>query len=147
VVKPLFERLFKHLRNLGLTCGAVLLLTACGNGNFPNQSLIETAIIRQVISIQTPLSQQLRLPLPTAKDIQISHITITDQASISINDVPAYHLQGHYDLHLRQADHSATQTNDRFDIYLQPPVVGKVTQWKTAQLNGSNWQLETISLP
>jgi hypothetical protein len=147
-VEYLAKYLFKRLRDLGLVCGAVLLLTACGNGNFPNQSLIETAIVRQVISIQTPLSQQLKLPLPTAKDIQVSHITITNQDNITINNAPAYHLQGNYDLRLKQADHSATQTGDRFDVYLQSTMVGKIRQWKTAQPDGkpdgNRWTLESV---
>jgi hypothetical protein len=119
-------------------------LTACGTSG-PSQAVLKGAIARQVVATQAPLSQQLRLPAPTLQDITISHINITDQSNLRINDSPAYHVQGTYDLSLKQSDHRANQTGDRFDVYVQSKLIGKVIQWQTAQPDGSGWKLEKLS--
>jgi hypothetical protein len=120
-------------------------LTACSNGNFPSTSVIERAIAHQVEQIQQPLSQQLKLPAPSLKDIRISHVTITDRDTTLINGEAAYHIIGEYDLTLKQTDHQANQTGDRFDLYLQPKQTGKTTTWQLAQATGDDWKLEPLS--
>jgi hypothetical protein len=132
-------------RLVGLSFALLLTigLTACGN-NGPTQAALKSAITQQIIATQTPLSQQLKLPAPTPQDIAISHIQITDQSSLQINNNPGYHLQGTYDLSLKQSDHRASQTGDRFDLYLLPKQVGKIIQWQTAQPNGNGWKLAKL---
>lgn len=131
-----------------LISALVSLLTACGNGGFPSNAIVEQAIARQVKQVQAPLSRQLKLPAPALKDIRISHLQIRDRDTTTINGNKTYHLRGLYDLTLKQKDQQSTQSGDAFDVFLQPQVSGKTTIWQLAQsAAGGQWRLEPLSTP
>ncbi|MBE9028187.1 hypothetical protein IQ266_00270 [filamentous cyanobacterium LEGE 11480] len=136
---------WQRLLSILLISTIACYLTACGNGNFPNQKVIVSAVARQVEQIQQPLSQQLKLKPPSLKDIRISNLAITERDTTLINGAPAYYLSGQYDLTLKQQDQQTTQRGDHFEVYLQPKQDGKITRWQLAQKSGEAWELETLS--
>lgn len=113
------------------------VLTACSpSTHLPSQDLIERAIGLQVERTQTPLSQQLKLPAPTRSQIQIRQIEVESQTPLTIEQRPAYHLQGTYNLTLKQSGHTLHQPHNPFDIYLQQRPEEKT--WHFAEPNPEN---------
>ncbi|MGI0494386.1 hypothetical protein ACN4EG_21590 [Alkalinema pantanalense CENA528] len=96
------------------------ILTACSHAaNLPTQDLLERAISLQVERIQATLSQQLQLPAPTRSKIQVRQIEVQSQIPLLIEQRPAYHLRGTYDLIIKQSGHTLHQPHNPFDVYLQ----------------------------
>lgn len=125
----------QKLRSIGQCVIAILLfgvLTACSAiGAPPSKSLIARAIAIEVNDTQQLLTEQLRRsdsPLPT---LEINHINITEQTPFSIQNLPAYHIQGTYDLTLKLPTRQVTQPKNPFDLYLQRQSEGKT--WKLAR--------------
>jgi hypothetical protein len=137
----------KLIVTIGLAMILSVGLTACGS-NLPKSAVIEQAIAMQVADIQSSLSQELKLKPPTLKDIRIGHVKIEQQSGLSIDREPGYHLSGTYDLTLRQSDHQATQTGDRFDLYLQKHTEGSGKAqrqiWRLAAQTPNGWQTQII---
>jgi hypothetical protein len=141
--------MLKRWANMIITIGLAMVLTACG-GSFPSHRVIEQAIALQVQQVQADLSQQLKLKAPTLKDIRIQHLQIEDSTGINLDREPGYHISGQYDLSLRQSDHQAMQTGDRFDLYLQKHTEGSgKTQkqvWRLAEPEGAGWKMQAIAI-
>ncbi|MFM2429165.1 MAG: hypothetical protein RLZZ511_378 [Cyanobacteriota bacterium] len=137
-----WQRLVIMLWIVALSSG----LTACGNANFPSQTIVSQAIAQQVEAIQKPLSQQLKLTPPRRQDIQIRHLQITDRDIQPINGTPTYHLSGTYDLSLKQGHQQGEQSGDRFDIYLQAQQIGKETRWNLGQQIANNWEFKPLTV-
>lgn len=106
------------------------LLTACGSGiSAPNKQLVRQAIALQVSQTQQALTQQLRLP--QAPKFEIKQVAIASQEPLVIENLPAFHIQGTYDLNLQLPSHPVTQQSNPFDVYLQRQAEGKT--WRLAQ--------------
>ena len=116
------------------------LLTACGN-NIPGLSnrVVEQAIALQVGQTQQTLAQQLRLKKPPK--VEVKQVAIAKQDSLKIEGLPAYHLQGTYDLTLKFSSHQVTQEKNPFEVYLQQQPDQK--NWKLAQLSKSDTAAES----
>lgn len=127
-----------------------VLVTACGMGGGPNQQLIKRAIALEIRHHQQELSQQLQLDPATSPAIEINHIHITNQETLAIEELPAYHIQGTYDLRLKRPKQQITQQGNSFEIYLQSQQEGKTITWRLAHLQppntsvGSTWSTQPI---
>jgi hypothetical protein len=116
------------------------LLTACGN-NIPGLSnrVVQQAIALQVGQTQQTLAQQLRLKKPPK--VEVKQVAIANQESLQIQGLPAYHLQGTYDLTLKLPNRQVTQEKNPFEVYLQQQPDQKT--WKLAQLSKSDTTAES----
>ncbi|MBD2120555.1 hypothetical protein [Trichocoleus sp. FACHB-262] len=116
------------------------LLTACGNG-IPGLSdrVVQQAIALQVSQTQQTLAQQLRLKKPPK--VEVKQVAIDQQDSLKIQGLPAYHLQGTYDLTLKFPSRQVTQEKNPFEVYLQQQPDQK--NWKLAQLSKSDTEAES----
>ncbi len=95
----------------------MVLLSACsGNPLTPTGKLVKKAIALQVEQTQQQLSKQLG---------------IRQQKYQIINTLPAYHIQGVYDLKLKLPNRELTQDKKSFDIYMQLQKEGKT--WRLLQ--------------
>ena len=101
----------------------LILLTACGNGVLPpNRNLIQQAIAIQLEQTQQQLREQLDLDF---QGFEINHLAISKKIPLMIEHLPAYHLQGVYDLKLNIPQHDLKQPQKPFDIYMQIQPEGK----------------------
>jgi len=113
-----------------VTVTLAVLLTACGvAGAAPERQLVERAIALQLSQTQQALNQQLRLQ---PNDIKISHVTITEQTPLVIEDFRAYRVRGSYTLTIKRAKRQVTQPKNSFEVYLQRQKEGKT--WRLARL-------------
>lgn len=106
-------------------------LTACSMAP-PGNQLIERAIAMQVAETQQELTQELRLNADQPPEFEIGRVVVTEQQPLTIQDLPAFHLQGTYDLTLKLPKRQVTQQQNRFDLYLQRQKEGK--SWRIARL-------------
>lgn len=108
------------------------LLTACGgSGAEPKAEIVEQAIVWQLSQTQQELSQQLRLPFaPDA--IQVSHVKVTQQTPLKIQNLPSYQVKGTCDFTIKRPKHSLTQREAAFEVYLQRQTEDKT--WRVAYL-------------
>lgn len=106
----------------------LLLLTACSQiGIAPSYQLVEQAIALQIKRTQTQLNQQLQI---TSPQWSITRVEIAQQEPLTIENLPAYHLQGTYDLQVQVAEGKLTQQQRPFELYLQQQPEGKT--WRLA---------------
>jgi hypothetical protein len=104
---------------------AVLLifLTACGNGVLPpNGNLVKKAIAIQLEQTQQQLSEQLDLDF---QGFEIERLAIAKKIPLMMEHLPAYHIQGVYDLKFKIPQHDLKQPQKPFDIYMQLQREGK----------------------
>lgn len=114
---------------LVLTGILLVLLSACGtSGMTPNNQLVQKGLALQLEQTQQQLSQKLGL---NVKGFEIKRVKITQQEPLEIQDLPAYHLKGTYNLTMRLPKRRVTQQQNPFDIYLQRQKEGKT--WRLAQ--------------
>ncbi len=107
----------------------VVLLSACsGNPLTPTGKLVKKALALQVEQTQQQLSKQLEVDF---KGFEIKHLGIRQQKYQIINTLPAYHIQGVYDLKLKLPNRELTQDKKSFDIYMQLQKEGKT--WRLLQ--------------
>lgn len=110
-----------------LTAMLLILLTACGNmGTEPSSKLVQIAIALQIEQTQQQLSQQLGVEF---KGFDIDHVKINKREPLEIQQLPAYHLSGTYDLTLK-LPRQINQKHNPFDVYLQRQIEGKT--WRLA---------------
>jgi len=111
-----------------LTAIMLVLLTACGTvGLEPSSQVVQRAIALQVEQTQQQLSQQLGLDV---KGLEINSVAVTKREPLVIQDLPAYHVQGTYNVILKLPRRRVTQEQNPFDIYLQRQKEGKT--WRLA---------------
>jgi hypothetical protein len=122
---------------LVLTGILLLLLSACGNtGMEPSNQLVQKALALQLSQVQQQLSQQLQSAAP--RSIEINRLAIAKQQPLVIDDLPAYHLQGSYDLTVKFPSRRVTQKHNPFEIYLQRQKEGKTWRLALPQSSGKD---------
>lgn len=110
----------------------LVLLTACGIGTEPSSKIVQRAIALQLEQTQQQLSQQLDLKV---NSFEINRVAISQQQPLKIQDLPAYHVQGNYNVTLKLPRRRVTQQNP-FDIYLQHQKEGKTWRLAIPQSSG-----------
>lgn len=118
-----------------LAIALVWLLTACGGtGSEPRAELVEQAIAWQLSQTQQELSQQLRLPF-TPDAIQVSHVKVTQQTPLKIQNLPSYRVKGTCDFTIKRPKNSTSQRDVPFEVYLQRQAEEKT--WRVADLKAN----------
>jgi hypothetical protein len=103
--------------------GILLFLTACSSlVLLPTYELVEKAIEIQLEQTQKELQQKLDLDF---RKFDIERIEISQRKPLTIENLPAYHVQGTYNLTVKLPDKQITQPEKTFDIYLQIQREGK----------------------
>jgi predicted XRE-type DNA-binding protein len=116
-----------NLRNnmvrLVLTAILLILVTACGSiGLLPTNDLVQKAIALGLEQTQQKLSQQLDLDF---QGFEIKRLSITQEQPLTIENLPAFHVKGSYDLIIKLPKRRLTQPQKPFDVYLQIQQEGK----------------------
>ncbi len=112
----------KNMVRLVLT-GILIFLTACSSIALqPTYELVEKAIAIQLEQTQQQLKQKLDLDF---QKFDIKRVAIIQQQPLTIENLPAYHVQGTYDLTVKLPKKQITQPQKPFDIYLQIQREGK----------------------
>jgi hypothetical protein len=121
------------------------LLTACsGNGPGPSSQIVQQAIVMEIETLQRTLMQQLNLDMPATFKIQVRHVQIQDQDSLSIETLPSIHLRGTYDVTIKLPTQTIEQHTNPFDLYLQRQIEGK--SWRLAHPNqNKTWSTELVT--
>ncbi|MEA5577348.1 hypothetical protein [Anabaena sp. UHCC 0451] len=103
--------------------GILVLLTACNSiALLPTYELVEKAITIQLEQSKQELQQKLDLDF---QNFDIKRIAITQQQPLTIENLPAYRVQGSYDLTAKLSKKQITQLHKPFEIYLQIQQEGK----------------------
>jgi hypothetical protein len=103
----------------------IIFLTACTSiALLPTPELVQKAIAFQLEQTQQQLNQQLDLNLQKLK-FNIQRISITQQQPLTIGNLPAYRVQGNYDLTVKLPKRSFKQVQKPFEVYLQIQKEGK----------------------
>jgi hypothetical protein len=105
------------------------LLTACGSAELtPSSQLVRDAIALQLNLTQQQLSQQLYSSPPSFK---ITQLRIIQQEPLVIQQLPAYHIRGTYNLTMQLPQRQLAQQQNPFDVYVQRQKEGKT--WRLAR--------------
>jgi hypothetical protein len=107
---------------LVLTAILLVLLTGCGGIGLPTNQLVEKAIALQLEKTQQQLSQQLDLDF---RGFEIKQLSIKQQESLRIQNLPTYRLQGTYDFIFKLPKRQLAQAKKPFEVYLQVQKEGK----------------------
>lgn len=110
----------------------LVILTACSTGLEPSSKIVQRALALQLEQTQQQLSQQLDLKV---NSFEIDSVAISQQQRQKIQDLPAYHVQGNYNVTLKLPRRRVTQQNP-FDIYLQRQKEGKTWRLAIPQFSG-----------
>jgi hypothetical protein len=102
-----------------LTLILAIVLTACGAGDAPKQTVVQKAIAVQFGQIQQNLGQQIYRTEAGLPTFVIDHVKVQEQKPLLIQDLKAYQVRGTYDLTLQFPDHKLTQHQNAFEVYLQ----------------------------
>ncbi len=132
------KRHHSYLRQakLLLMAGLLILLSACGTiGLLPTNQLVQKAIALQLEQTQQQLSQKLDLDL---QGFEIQKLAITEQKPLTIENLPAFRVQGKYDLTIKLPKRRLTQLQQPFDIYLQIQQEGKTWRLLLPERVGKN---------
>ena len=120
----------------------LILVTACTSlALLPTPELVQKAIAIQLEQTQQQLNQQLDLNF---QKFNIQRISITQQQPLTIENLPAYRVQGNYDFTVKLPKRSFQQLKKPFEVYLQIQKEGK--SWrllipeKNRQNPQSKWQ-------
>lgn len=110
----------------------ILTLTACGTstptlGWAPSKQLVQKAIALQVSQTQQQLTQQLQ---STPPKFEITQVVLKQLEPLFIDDLPAYHVRGTYNLKIELPQQQVTQQKNLFDVYLERQKEGKT--WRLA---------------
>jgi hypothetical protein len=128
--------------------GLVLLLSGCVALGAPSKTLIQQALQLQVEQTQASLSQQLKLTPP---QVEIRKLRVGDRSRLRIGDLPAYRIQGQFDLQLHQGRRQQLIKRSPFELYVQRQPEGKT--WRLAVPAGSttgaeqDWRTYALPLP
>ena len=120
----------------------LILVTGCTSlALLPTPELVQKAIAIQLEQTQQQLNQQLDLNF---QKFNIQRISITQQQPLTIENLPAYRVQGNYDFTVKLPKRSFQQLEKPFEVYLQIQKEGK--SWrllipeKNRQNPQSKWQ-------
>jgi hypothetical protein len=106
-----------------LTGILLLLMTACTSlALLPTYDLVEKGIMIQLEQTQQGLQQKVDLDF---QKFDIKGVSITQQQPLNIGNLPAYRVQGTYDLIFKLPNQEISQLQKPFDIYLQIQREGK----------------------
>ncbi|MFN6559862.1 MAG: hypothetical protein RMY28_008640 [Nostoc sp. ChiSLP01] len=106
-----------------LTVILLILLTACGSiGLVPTSELVQKAIALELEQTQQKLSQQLDLDF---QGFEIKRLSISQEQPLTIENLPAFRVQGTYDLIVKLPKRRLTQPKKPFNLYLQIQQEGK----------------------
>ena len=110
----------------------LLLLTACTTvGLEPSSQLVQRALALELEQTQQQLNQQLySSERPQPPSFEINRVVITQQEPLVIQDLPAYHVKGTYNLKLKLPGRQVNQQQNPFEVYLQRQKEGKT--WRLA---------------
>lgn len=113
----------------------VFLLAACGsvNGPTPTKALVKKAIAFELLQTQQQLSTKLRAT--SRPSVEIKGIRMSKTEFFELQDLPAFHITGTYDLNLTYPNHPVTQQQNPFDVYLQRQSASQT--WRLAQRQAS----------
>lgn len=101
----------------------LILVTACTNiALLPTPELVQKAIALQLEQTQQQLNQQLDLNF---QKFNIQRIYITQQQPLTIENLPAYRVQGNYDFSIKLPSRNLKQLQKPFEVYLQIQQEGK----------------------
>ncbi|MBW4676026.1 MAG: hypothetical protein KME52_18975 [Desmonostoc geniculatum HA4340-LM1] len=123
---------------LVLTAILLVLLTACGSiGLLPTSELVQKAIAFELEQTQQKLSQQLDLDF---QGFEIKRLSITQEQPLTIENLPAFRVQGTYDLIVKLPKRRLTQPQKPFNIYLQIQQEGKTWRLLLPEKDSKNTQ-------
>ncbi len=119
----LIKRISRFSRLMSTLIGMVLLvggLSACQiSAPLPGNRVVEQAIALQVSLTQPDLSRQLRLTEAEAGEFAIQRVAIAERTPLTIQQLPAFRIQGTYNLVFKLPNRQVSQQQNPFDIYLQ----------------------------
>jgi hypothetical protein len=116
----------------------LILVTACTSlALLPTPELVQKAIAIQLEQTQQQLNQQLDLNF---QKFNIQRISITQQQPLTIENLPAYRVQGNYDFTVKLAKRSFQQLKKPFEVYLQIQKEGKSWRLLIPEKNRQNLQ-------
>ena len=94
----------------------MIFLTSCGmTARFPNPEVVEKAIAMQINPSYIHLSENL---LQAPPKLDITKVEINNSEIIVVDNLPAYHLRGNYQVNLQLPNHKFNQKQP-FNIYIQ----------------------------
>ncbi len=130
-----------------VTAFFILLLTACGTTTPPTElapsgEIVEKAIALQLEQTEDSLSQQLNTNTPK---LGIANINVKNLESIYIAKLPAYHLQGTYNLTMKFSRQEVKLKNNPFEIYLQRQAEGKTWRLLRKKLTDDDNKFEWLT--
>lgn len=99
---------------------------------FPPSDILRQAIELQLRQSQTVIHQHFSqfhpAPLPA---MQLNQIKITQIEPMTIQELPAFHVQGFYHLQITRPDSKTQHRRNPFDVYLQSQKRGQT--WRLAR--------------
>ncbi|MEH2081979.1 MAG: hypothetical protein V7K89_18980 [Nostoc sp.] len=123
---------------LVLTVILLVLMTACGSiGLLPTSDLVQKAIALGIEQTQQKLSQQLDLDF---QGFEIKRLSITQEQPLTIENLPAFRVQGTYDLIIKLPKRRLTQPQKPFQVYLQIQQEGKTWRLLLPEKGSKNTQ-------
>ena len=118
----------KAMVRLVLTGILLVLLTACStSGIVPSSQLVQRGLALELKQTQQQLSKQLGLDV---KGFEIKRVEVTQREPLEIQNLPAYHVKGRYDVTMQLPKRRVSGQHNSFDIYLQRQKEGKT--WRLA---------------
>ncbi|CCQ52958.1 hypothetical protein CWATWH8502_2998 [Crocosphaera watsonii WH 8502] len=120
------------------------LLTACQSSAVPLEFAPDGKIVQQAIALQleqrlNPLSEQLKTTKPR---LNINNINVQNIDTVTICDLPSYHLTGTYNLKLILPRQEIKQNKNKFDVYLQRQAEGKT--WRLLSKDNKTSKQESV---
>lgn len=97
-----------------------ICLTACSlMAEGPPKTVVKSAVALQFSQTQQEILQLLTPNANKTPDFTISQVKITQQTPISIMDIPAYRVEGTFNLKLNLTTRQISDPNTPFEVYLQ----------------------------
>jgi hypothetical protein len=136
VFSPFKKEYTENMIRVVFTGILLLLVTACtGVALLPTYELVQKAIAIQLEQTQQQLSQKLDLDF---QKFDIQGLSITQQQPLTIENLPAYHVQGTYNLTVKLPNREIKQPQKPFEIYLQIQREGKSWRLLVPEKNKEN---------
>ena len=107
--------------------------------------LVRQAIVLQLTQANEILTQQLGLADQEVANFQVDNLIITQEKSITIQNLPALQVRGTYNLTVNSPKQRVKKFRNPFEIYLQVQAEGKT--WRLARpiaQDGDTWATRII---